>query len=68
MTTYRIVRFFQDPDTPNQLIISGLTLEQAQEHCQSEETSSNTATGPEAREITEQYGAWFDGWYKEDDD
>ena len=66
MTTYKIIRFFQEED--NEVIIKGMTLEQAQEHCNDPETSSSTATSAEAEIITESYGAWFDGYTVDDED
>ena len=65
MATYKIIRFFQDED--NEVIDTGLTLEQAQKHCNDPETSSSTATSDSAKYITETCGAWFDG-YTEDDE
>ena len=48
METYSIVRFFQNGD--NEVIQTGLSLEEAQEHCQQEDTH-----GP----------GWFDGYTEE---
>lgn len=51
METYKIIRFsFKDY---SETIRTGLTLEEAQEHCQREDTS-----GP----------GWFDGYTKEQSD
>jgi hypothetical protein len=61
--TYKIVRHFQNRD--NEVIERGLTLEEAQAHCQDDESSSSTATGAEAMMVTESYGAWFDGYTEE---
>jgi hypothetical protein len=63
MTTYKIVRFYRDDDDLNRsVIVSGLTLEQAQAHCNDPETSSDTATSSEALARTRAHGAWFDGY------
>jgi len=62
MTTYSITRMFQDGTLSSQLIRTGLTLKQAQAHCSNPETSSSTATSPAARERTERFGPWFDGY------
>lgn len=62
--TYMIRRFFY-ADRPPEVIVRGLTLEQAQAHCQDPETSSGTATSPEAIERTRRYGDWFDGYDRE---
>lgn len=60
MSTYKIVRFFQKGG--NEVVTKGLTLEQAQAHCNDPETSSTTATGEEAVRRTQERGAWFDGY------
>lgn len=61
--TYRIVRFFRDCEDLNRTVVRrGLTQEQAQAHCHDPETSSSTATSPEALARTQQHGPWFDGW------
>lgn len=66
MPTYQIVRFYANAPELNRTIVTrGLTLEQAREHCNSPETSSRTATTPEALARTERYGAWFDGYEEE---
>ena len=64
MKTYRIVRFFQG-DHQRRTIVTGLSLEDAQDHCRDEETSSRTATSAAAEIRTEQFGAWFDGYEEE---
>ena len=65
MDTYKIVRMYFNNDKPTRTIHSGLTLEQAQEHCNDPETSSSTCTGSAARQRTRKFGAWFDGYEKE---
>ena len=45
--SYKIIRFFRDDDKPNKVILTGLTLEQAQNHCQDPDTSGD---------------GWFDGY------
>jgi hypothetical protein len=60
MNTYKIIRMFQ-AQRQNEVVKTGLTLEQAQEHCSDPETSSRTCTAPERRERTERSGPWFDG-------
>jgi len=49
METYRILRFDVNEDT--KVIKTGLTLKQAQEHCN--------------REDTHEKGKWFDGYEEE---
>lgn len=65
MATYKIIRFFQDPNKNNQTIERGLSLEEAQAHCKDPETSSRTCTTPIAKLRTKKYGPWFEG-YTED--
>lgn len=48
--SYKIIRFFQDSNKPNKVILTGLTLEQAQNHCQDPDTSGD---------------GWFDGYDEE---
>lgn len=64
METYKIIRFFFK-STRKPVIKTGLTLEQAEEHCRDPETSSTTATSPQAIERTLKEGPWFDGYTKE---
>jgi hypothetical protein len=54
MDTYKIVRKYRDGNHPdnNKVIKTGLSLEEAQEHCKD----------PETREA----GVWFDCYYEED--
>ena len=59
---YKIVRMFYDRDKRKRTIKTGLTLEQAQAHCNDPETSSRTATSAKARRYTRAHGAWFDGY------
>lgn len=63
---YKIVRKFFRDDVPDELIESGLTLEQARAHCSAVESSSRTATSNSACAITERFGSWFDAYYEED--
>ena len=44
---YKIVRFYQELGKPNRTIKKGLTLEQAQKHCNREDTHGE---------------GWFDGY------
>ncbi len=65
MTTYRIVRFSFNNGRENLPGMGGLSLEEAQAHCQDPETSSKTATSPEASRHTRKIGPWFDGYEEE---
>jgi hypothetical protein len=47
MKLYSIVRFYKKPHKPNKVIKTGLTLQQAQQHCQDPKTSTKD---------------WFDGY------
>lgn len=51
--TYKIVRFYADDSHPDDksVIETGLTLEEAQEHCNDESTHEP--------------GVWFDGYVEE---
>lgn len=51
MTTYKIIRFNRDAE--NEEIETGLTLEEAQEHCQQEDTHGE---------------GWFDGYVVDEED
>ena len=59
---YKIVRNFKRDNKRPRTIRKGLTLEEAQAHCQDPETSSSTATSAKARRYTERNGDWFDGY------
>lgn len=62
-STYHIIRFFAEDPAQNRTIIkTGLTLEEAQEHCNDPESSSSTCTNAEGLRRTELYGPWFDGY------
>lgn len=50
MSTYKIVRFYQDFDRDNKVMATGLTLDEAQAHCQREDTHGD---------------GWFDGYDEE---
>jgi hypothetical protein len=63
---YKIVRFFERYDAPQQLIARGLTLAEAQAHCRSPETSSTTARSAEALARTRRHGPWFDSFENDD--
>lgn len=63
MTTYKIVRFFQDAG--KETIHKGLTLDQVQAHCDDPETSSRTCTDGSGLARTRKHGDWFDGYFAE---
>lgn len=64
MATYKIVRHYFH-GSRRRVIDSGLTLEQAQEHCAHLETSSSTAVSAAGKRRTREHGPWFDGYQKE---
>ena len=57
---YKIIRFYQNH--PSKVIAIDLTLEEAKAYCNDPETSSSTATNPEALAHKQKYGPWFDGY------
>ena len=60
---YKIVRFYDSVKSSHAVRgMSGLTLKQAQAHCQDINTSSKTAWTTSALARTKRYGAWFDGY------
>jgi len=62
--TYRIVRYYQS-GRESLVIKSGLSLGEAQEHCNDPETSSRTGVTDEVCNHTYEYGQWFDGYTEE---
>ncbi len=63
--TYMIVRSYFDDAYESEVVETGLTLEEAQEHCRSPETSSRTCTDLGLLVLTEARGPWFDGYEEE---
>jgi len=61
--TYKIIRNFMHH--PSEVIETGLTLEEAQEHCRDPETSSSKCKGADMVALTEKMGPWFDGYDEE---
>lgn len=60
--SYSIIRFYLNAGINRRIIKRGLTLEQAQSHCNDPETSSSTCTSKVGRQRTRRVGAWFDGY------
>ena len=60
---YKIVRHFQNGR--KRTIETGLTLKEAQAHCQDPETSWATCTKSAGRRRTKKYGSWFDGYLEQ---
>ena len=65
MQTYKIIRFHKEDSSLNKVIKKNLSLDEAQEHCRSDETSSHTCAELKNMEYTRQFGAWFDGFMAE---
>ena len=62
MNKFKIVRMYFKGG--KRVIERGLTLKEAQAHCQDPETSSSTCTKSAGRRRTKLHGAWFDGYEK----
>lgn len=66
MPTYTVIRkYFNSRDYGPDVIATGLTLKQAQKHCNNPETSYKTCKLPENVARTEKCGIWFDGYTEE---
>lgn len=63
METYKIVRRYFEHE--NKTIKTGLTLEEAQEHCKDPETSSSTCKEHDNVLHCREMGAWFDSYIEE---
>jgi hypothetical protein len=66
---YKIIRHYYGTPGPDghlqsskRTIKTGLTLEEAQAHCNDPETSSRTCTNPTPLRYTKKVGQWFDGY------
>ena len=57
---YNIVRNYFEGG--KRILRRGLTLGEAQAHCQDHETSSSTCTSSKARARTRRLGKWFDSY------
>lgn len=67
MERYKIVRMFFNNGgrVKRRTIKRGLSLDQAQAHCQDPETSSRTCSSAVGKRRTKLHGPWFDGYEKE---
>lgn len=63
--TYRVVRKFMNEKLSDKLLFTGLTLEEAQTHCNDPESSSKTCTGTIGCQRTRDNGPWFDVYYED---
>ena len=59
---YVVVRMYRDAWPNRRVIARGLTLGEAQAHCNDPETSSSTCVGAAGKRRTRRMGAWFDGY------
>ena len=60
--SYKVIRFYENAGINKRVIETGLTLEQAQKHCNDPETSSTTCTTKVGKARTHRPGRWFDGY------
>ncbi len=58
---YKVIRFHKN-DGKKVTVAKGLSLSQAQSHCQNPETSSSTAKARAGKRYTAIHGEWFDGY------
>lgn len=65
MDIYKIVRFTFKTHG-KRVVKRGLTLEEAQAHCNDPETSSSTCTKAAGKRRTAQRGPWFDGYTRDE--
>lgn len=65
MKTYKIVRLYFESEWERETIDTGLTLEEAQEHCSNPQRSSTTCTTLEGLDRTSERGPWFHAYYEE---
>lgn len=63
METYKVVRMYYKGG--KRTIKTGLSLEEAQAHCEDPETSSTTCRKWVNRRRTKKFGMWFDGYTSE---
>ncbi len=61
---YDIVRYFKDEKYKTKIIRRGVTLKEAQDHCNDPETCSKTCTTSAGKQRTMVYGEWFDGYVR----
>ncbi len=62
--SYKIVRYYQQ-GFKKRTIDNGLSLSEAQTHCNDDESSYDTCTTPVGAARTRKHGPWFDGFTKE---
>lgn len=62
--TYKIRRFYQG-DYDTETIETGLSYEDAKDHCNDPESSSRTTTNAAGLALTRERGEWFDGFERE---
>ena len=63
--SYNVYRRYSRTSGTKRLILEGVTLEEAQEHCRDPETSSRTCTSAISKKRTCELGPWFDGYVKD---
>jgi len=65
MITYTVTRRYFNEEREPEIMLSGVSLQEAQEHCRSIETSSRTCTLPDNIRHTDKWGPWFDSFESE---
>jgi len=61
---YCVIRLFRD-SYKRRVIMHNVSLEMAQSHCNSPETSSSTCKSAKCKAYTRRHGPWFDGFDQE---
>lgn len=65
LVRYKIVRYYFRSNT-RRTLRTGVTLQEAIDHCGLPDSSSQTARGLRARWDTWWHGRWFDGYIREE--
>lgn len=63
--SYKIIRFYADKKLEDEVIETGLSLEEVKERCSDPEASSRKCESVEGIHRTNRCGAWFEGWVEE---
>lgn len=64
--TYTVYRsYFDCPEHDREVVLEGLTKQEAMDHCNDEDTSWDTCTTEEGQARTAQHGKWFDMWMED---
>ena len=63
--SYKVIRFYVNPEHERETIESGISLEEARSICQSTGSSSKTCKSQEDLDLTMNKGGWFLGYTQE---